>query len=488
MFKRVVGMLFWIVPYATTCLTAAPAHAQIAGDRFAVTAHGGLRVAGNTLGLSCANGSNAPGTQGSIGTFLTVDPLQVDNAPPPGWPPGPPGTTSSWLLNSSDALLDLPAGASVLHAELVWGGSYNYGVENVSASLDNAVALSFEGGQAVEVEPDPETAVTLAETDCSGFMSVRYYTRSANVTTFVAAHHGGMYTVRGVPATQDHAVSSLNAAGWCLVVAYEDATEPLRLLTIRVGSEYIDECEVHDYTFTGFAMPSSGPAEARLVLAALEGDANTGGDQVLVSDSGGNFSVVAGPNNPPGNFFASQINDADGLLETSGTAGGLNHDALSQANVVAGRQGWDVTGVIVSEAMGLVDHGQTEISVRALSSGDAFILVALGIAIDTTPPAGVADLRFPRSGVRLEPAAPNPFTRGTIFRYALGSSGHVRLRVMDPNGRLVRTLIDGHRPAGEAVARWDGCDGSGRAVEPGIYLVELEREGVSSTRKVAAVR
>ena len=40
----------------------------------------------------------------------------------PGWPLG---TTDDWALASSEAVLDLPAGATVVYAELVWGGTIN---------------------------------------------------------------------------------------------------------------------------------------------------------------------------------------------------------------------------------------------------------------------------------------------------------------------------------------------------------------------------
>ena len=36
----------------------------------------------------------------------------------------PPGTTSDWRLNRSEASLRLPAGARVIRAELLWGGTF----------------------------------------------------------------------------------------------------------------------------------------------------------------------------------------------------------------------------------------------------------------------------------------------------------------------------------------------------------------------------
>src|SRR4029077_3128895 len=47
------------------------------------------------------------------------------------------------------------------------------------------------------------------------------------------------------------------------------------------------------------------------------------------------------------------------------------------------------------------------------------------------------------SGLRLAPAAPNPFRARTTLRWSLPQGGHVRLRVHDVAGRVIRTLADG---------------------------------------------
>jgi flagellar hook assembly protein FlgD len=41
------------------------------------------------------------------------------------------------------------------------------------------------------------------------------------------------------------------------------------------------------------------------------------------------------------------------------------------------------------------------------------------------------------------------------------------------NGARVRTLVLGPRGAGRHVVEWDGRDGAGRAVAPGVYFARL---------------
>ncbi|HQI23205.1 MAG TPA: hypothetical protein PLV15_00070, partial [Smithella sp.] len=170
--------------FLTVC--ASPLHAAYV-KRYTTIANGGMTYTGNALGLSKASATNAPGTNGSIGTFMaSKNPTSQDGSYPIP-------TTNNWTLNASAAQLRLPAGSTVLYAELIWGGSYNYGGQNVSGSLNNAVTFSGPFGS-TSVSPSPSTAFTTGSGEY-------YYVRSADVTSYVQAGGAGSYTVGGVPGT-----------------------------------------------------------------------------------------------------------------------------------------------------------------------------------------------------------------------------------------------------------------------------------------------
>jgi hypothetical protein len=154
--------------------------------RYTAIANGAITFTGNSLGLDAASGQNGQGTRGSIGTFSTTNTALQDATPAPtGVPAFPPGTTADWRQNSSAAELRLPAGARVLRAELVWGGSWAYGGENVSASLNDAITLTTPSGS-FAVTPDPSTARTTGSGtgNCIPGPSCFYF-RSADVTALV---------------------------------------------------------------------------------------------------------------------------------------------------------------------------------------------------------------------------------------------------------------------------------------------------------------
>ena len=363
-----------------TASTEAPAQ-QL---RFSETVAGAITATGNTLGLSKQIDANGPGTQDSIGTFISLDPSLVDDTPS-AIPPWPSGTTADWALNGSAGVLALPPTAQVLHAELVWAGSFRYGYEDVTASLDTPVTLG-QGGQSIQVSPDPSSALTIEEVSYLGF-EANYYLRSADVTSFISQQGNGTYEVSGVPATQDDLIDSLNAAGWSLVVAYRDDEAPIRNLSIFVGGSFVDEDSEQDYTVDGFCAPQSGPVEGSVVVSALEGDANLEGDTLLIGEtSGSTFAPLSGPNNPEDNFFCSQLNDATGNLDTSGTFGSDNHDAFNGTNVVGGRQGWDLTTIALSSAEGHLSNGQTSAVVRTNTTGDSYVPTLVALELDVKSP------------------------------------------------------------------------------------------------------
>ncbi|MFH1501598.1 MAG: M6 family metalloprotease domain-containing protein, partial [Candidatus Eisenbacteria bacterium] len=102
--------------------------------------------------------------------------------------------------------------------------------------------------------------------------------------------------------------------------------------------------------------------------------------------------------------------------------------------------------------------------------------------------ADVPEWELPRVAYVL-PGYPNPLNPGTSISYGLPEpGGRVTLRVYDVSGRLVRTLENGHRPAGRYTAHWDGTDSTGAPVASGVYFYRLEAPGFESQGKSIVLR
>ena len=93
----------------------------------------------------------------------------------------------------------------------------------------------------------------------------------------------------------------------------------------------------------------------------------------------------------------------------------------------------------------------------------------------TTLSTSEASLLDPKAleGLALAPAVPNPLTSQTEIRFSLPNDGRVTLRIVDVQGRVVRTLTDSVLGAGEHELAWDARNESGESVASGVYFVDL---------------
>lgn len=343
-------------------------------QRYSDVKKGAIVFTGNTLGLSKASNSNSPGLEGSIGAFTSLDvSLQVGNFPP--------GTTLDYAQNGSAAQLTLPPDSDILYAELIWGGLYQSTVNNISNLINNPVTFTTPASVQTVI-PDPVTAQNFLITVDN--VTVGFYTRSANVTALLQAAGNGTYSLQGVPAlieAIDSRTSQTNHAGWTLAVAYENADITLRNLTLWCGGAVVSPSTgTTTVTVSDFLTPDVLPITGKIFVSGQEGDAVLSGDQMLFGETTATLMPLSGPNNPQGNFFASQINDSDGFLDTTGTFGSRNANAAAGTNTLACLQGWDITAVDISAQL---NAGQNSAAIRFTSSGDLYVPNALGILIDS---------------------------------------------------------------------------------------------------------
>lgn len=79
---------------------------------------------------------------------------------------------------------------------------------------------------------------------------------------------------------------------------------------------------------------------------------------------------------------------------------------------------------------------------------------------------------------------PNPFNAGTVIHFSLPVAGPVELTLFNLAGQQVTTLVQGPRPAGTYMVRWDGKDAYGRELASGLYLYRLRAGQQLETRKL----
>jgi hypothetical protein len=129
-------------------------------------------------------------------------------------------------------------------------------------------------------------------------------------------------------------------------------------------------------------------------------------------------------------------------------------------------------------------------SVSALALHDVYVYAGTTyrglFRSPTDPTLSVPDATA--AATRLLAPRPNPFSAEAIVTYEIATPGAARIDVFAVDGRHVRTLLDGVRPAGRDRVVWDGQDARGRRVSPGSYVVRVETAHGASSRVVTVVR
>ncbi len=83
---------------------------------------------------------------------------------------------------------------------------------------------------------------------------------------------------------------------------------------------------------------------------------------------------------------------------------------------------------------------------------------------------------------------PNPFNPSTTIGFRISDAGIVTLKIYDISGRLVKTLLNENRNAGNYSVTWDGTNQSGVKVGSGIYLYKLTAGNFQQVKKMMLIK
>ena len=83
---------------------------------------------------------------------------------------------------------------------------------------------------------------------------------------------------------------------------------------------------------------------------------------------------------------------------------------------------------------------------------------------------------------------PNPLNPSAVLSFTTSREGRVRVMVYDMQGRLVKSLLDGFRGAGEQSLTWDGSSSRGLKVASGVYYFRIQAAEGDIIQRVAVVK
>ena len=263
--------------------------------------------------------------------------------------------SDSSTFDSSTSDMNLPAGSTVLFAGLYWGGDYSGNGSNAApnSSNRNKVVFKAPGDGAYR-------NVTASVLDDSSGSSGRYQA-FADVTSIVAGAGNGTYTVGNVQAGKgtDH------YAGWTLVVAYRDTTQPARNLTVFDGLDTINSTGGATIPVSGFKTPPAGPVRTTLGFITYEGDLGIEGDGASL-----NGTPLTDAQNPQTNFFNSTISTKGSRITTK------NPDYPNQLGIDSD----------LFNANGILANNATSANIQVTTSGDVYLPGVLTFATELFAP------------------------------------------------------------------------------------------------------
>ena len=170
------------------------------------------------------------------------------------------------------------------------------------------------------------------------------------------------------------------------------------------------------------------------------------------------------------------------------TCNGSDHYPFWQHGfeAICGIETWDPTPPhhhTAGDTAGLLD--------RTLMANVAKISVATVASVagvDTTGSAGIHKPAQTGFTHRLSKVQPNPFNPTTSIVFSVAAPGRITVKIFDPSGRLVRTLIDKTMPAGSHSVEWNGTDESGRRMSPGVYFYRIQVGPFAENSKLVLTR
>jgi len=336
--------------------------------RFSTNDTGNIAFAANTLmvcpasAAGCTAARNTPPIAAGSNNALDNNnyPMQYVNTAS--------GTVNGAAsFDSSSATLSLPATATVLFAGLYWGGDTSAGsspngvaapgcATNAATCLCNQAGLKVPGASGYTLLTASPSTVDSSSTAPSR------YSAFVDVTGMVAAAGSGTYSVANVQA----GTGGDRYAGWTLVVAYQDPTQPPRNLTVDDGFVTINwSAPPTAIPIGGFRTPPSGPVQTTLGFVGYEGDSGLTGDTASL-----NNVTLSDAANPSNNFWCSAISNL-GTNVTTRNPNDINNFAYD-SKLVSGN--------------GILPNNATSATVKVTTSGDAHYPAVVTVATNLYAP------------------------------------------------------------------------------------------------------
>ena len=295
--------------------------------------------------------------------------------------------TDPTTFSSSRATLTLPdqACSRIIYAGLYWSAVYRWN-EGFTRSPSTGDGIRENDFNQVKLQvPGSGTYVDITADEIlfDGFNDPDFgvnapYACYADVTSLISglADPNGEYTMANVRATNGF-ISGGGAAGWSLVVVFENPTLPGKFITTFDGFAGVDASTGSvDVDYNGFiTLPPPFPVRANLSTLALEGDNRITGDALSISAaSNAGFTTLGNAVNPTNNFFNSNVT-IDGAQFTDRVPNSIN------------TLGYDADRITIANPLNsVIPNDETGATLRMFSTQDRYYIYFNSFDVEVIEP------------------------------------------------------------------------------------------------------
>ncbi len=338
--------------------------------------------------------------------------------------------SDSATFNSSSATVTIPTGATVLYAGLSWSATSGAGSLSGNSALTGVVAPNAAIRNTAKFKAPGSSSYAAVTSAAAVDSTGSGYQGFVDVTTAVQAAGSGSYTVADVQA----GTGGNDYAGWAIVVAYRDPTQPIRNLAVYTGFTNVSNGTSTSIPITGFTTPLTGPVVTRMGAVVYEGDRGLAGDTMTLGPN-----AIANALNPATDVENSSVTDL-GVAITDRTP--------SYNNTL----GLDIDRF---DATGFLTNGQTSTTYNLKTVGDGYYPGMITLATNLYSPL----LQTTKTVKDLTSGITSSVTPGDVLGYSMaitniGGDGSTGSRLTDavPAGStyVPGSLVIGGSPVTDA--------------------------------------
>ncbi|WP_299678693.1 T9SS type A sorting domain-containing protein [uncultured Tenacibaculum sp.] len=277
-------------------------------------------------------------------------------------------------FSSSSSILNVPTCSRVVYAGLYWSAVFPYETWEAEQSRPGDyrnIKFKLPGQDYQDITSD-EVIYD------NGIATQRPYVCYKDMTAEVSSlsNPNGDYFAANIRGTVGFdAFNGLGgAAGWVLVVIYENETETTKNISLFDGFATIDGTNNADVIFSGIRTTPAGPVRVKTLVATLEGDQSFIGDRYQIKGSNGFYTDLTNQTNPQDNFFNSSITqNGDYVIDRN----------PSSENTL----GFDVDLFEINNpGNAIIANNQTSIEARFTTNGDVYWPFLNAIAVEVSEP------------------------------------------------------------------------------------------------------